>query len=403
MAKQGTACRDMRKRAAQGFDRRARAASADLMSSIPVEGFVAPGFEPVRAAFAANFEEGLEVGAGFAAVIDGEPVADLVGGWADRALTRAWEADSLVPVFSATKPIAALVVARLAGQGLIDYEAPLARYWPEWGAGKEAVTVAQALSHQAGVPGFPDPIDPALWLDPPALASALAGLAPMWEPGTASGYHPLTWGYIAGELVRRVSGRSLGQVLREDICEPLTIDFQIGLPDAEHGRVAEMVRPRDLPELGEITAPRRAAFLTRWAAPDRGGAAWRRTEIPSANGHGTALGVALLYQAYANNGWIEDVEVIHPDAFAALTRVRVEGDDLVLPLFLSFAAGVMKDSRLVYGPNAQSFGHSGWGGSMGLADPDRRLSAAYIMNRQSNKLQGDARARRLIEALYACL
>lgn len=371
--------------------------------SFPVQGFIAPGFEPLQAAFAENLAQGLETGAAFAAVVDGQPVADLFGGCADRAQTQPWGEESIVPVFSTTKPIAALVIARLVGQGILDYEAPLARYWPEWAAGKESVSVAQALSHQAGVPGFPEPIDPALWLDPPALAGALAGLAPLWAPGTVSGYHPLTWGYIAGELVRRVSGRSLGQILQEEICGPLDIDFRIGLPDEEHGRVVEMVRPRELPELGEINLPTRAAFLTRWAAPDRGGAEWRRTEIPSANGHGTALGVALLYQAYANDGWIEDTEIIHPDAFAALTRVRIEGEDLVLPFHLSFAAGVMKNSRLVYGPNPEGFGHSGWGGSMGLADPERRLSAAYVMNQQSNKLQGDQRARRLIEALYACL
>lgn len=368
-----------------------------------LDGFVAPGFEAVQDAFAQNFEEGLEAGAGFAAVIDGEPVVDLWGGFADRALSQPWEEDRIAPVYSTTKPIAALMVARLVGQGKLDYEAPVARYWPEWGAGKEAVTVAQALSHQGGVPGFPEPIDPALWLDPPALAAALAGLAPMWPPGTASGYHPLTWGYIAGELVRRASGRSLGTILREEVCTPLAIDFQIGLPDDQHARAVEILRPTELPELGEITPATRAAFLTRWAAPDRGAAAWRRAEIPSANGHGTALGVALLYQAYANDGWIEDTEIVHPEAFEALTRVRIEGEDLVLPFHLAFAAGVMKNSRGVYGPNPASFGHSGWGGSMGLADPDRRLSAAYIMNRQSNKLQGDPRARRLIEALYGCL
>lgn len=374
-----------------------------MSQNFQISGFIAPGFEPVGAAFRANFNESLESGAAFAAVIDGQPVVDVFGGYADRAQSRFFDDTTIVPVFSTTKPIAALVVARLVGQGMLDYEAPVARYWPEWGAGKETVTIAQALSHQAGVPGFPEPIDPALWLDPPALAAQLAVLPPLWEPGTASGYHPMTWGYIAGELVRRVSGRTLGQVLREDICQPLDIDFQIGLPDQEHARVAEMLRPTDLPELGPITPPKRAAFLTRWAAPDRGGPAWRRAEIPSANGHGTALAVALLYQAYACQGWIEDMEVIGPEAFAALSRVRIEGEDLVLPFYLSFAAGVMKNSGLVYGPNPQSFGHSGWGGSMGMADPDRRLSAAYVMNRQSNKLQGDLRARRLIEALYACL
>lgn len=352
---------------------------------------------------AENFADGLELGASFAAVRDGEILCNLWGGHADRARTQAWAADTIVPVFSATKPIAALIVARLAGQGLIDYEARLSLYWPQWGAGKEAVTVAQALSHQGGVCGFPEPIDPALWLDPPALAAALAGLPPLWPPGSANGYHPLTWGYIAGELVARVAGRSLGTILREDIAAPLDIDFHLGLPDAQHSRVAEVQRPTEFPELGPINALKRAAFLTRWAAPDRGGGAWRRVEIPSANGHGTALGIARLYQAYANAGRIDDFTLMAPEAFEALTRLRIEGEDLVLPFFLSFGAGVMRNTRLVYGPNLGAFGHSGWGGSMAFGDPAQRLSAAYVMNRQTNKLQGDARGKRLIAALYACL
>lgn len=374
-----------------------------MVHASQIHGFAAPGFEGVRAAFAQNFAEAKELGAAFAAVRDGEILCNLWGGHADRARSRAWVADTLVPVFSATKPIAALVIARLVGQGLIDYDSPLARYWPQWGAGKEGVSVAQALSHQAGVPGFPEPIDPALWLDPPALAGELAGLAPLWPLGSAHGYHPLTWGYIAGELVRRVAKRSLGEILRDEIASPLEIDFHIGLPDAEHPRVAEMARPNQLPELGPISPAKRAAFLTRWAAPDRGGAAWRRAEIPSANGHGTALSVARLYQAYTNAGWIDGQDIMTAAAFEGLTRLRCEGEDLVLPFYLSFAAGVMRNSRLVYGPNRAGFGHSGWGGSMGLADPNQRLSAAYVMNRQSNKLQGDPRAQRLIAALYEAI
>ncbi len=369
-----------------------------------VHGAIAPGFEPVRAAFAENFAEGLELGAGFAAILDGEIVVDLHAGFADRAQTRAWREDTLVPVFSTTKPVSALVVARLAGQGRLDYEAPVADVWPEFAAhGKGAVTIAQALSHQAGLCGFPEPIDPALWLDPPALAAALAQLAPMWPPGEGSGYHPLTWGYLAGEIVRRAAGRSLGQILRDEICAPLGIDFHIGTPAREHPRIAEMKRPTELPNLGEINEFKRAAFLTRWAAPDRGGAAWREAEIPSANGHGTALSAAQLYRAYAEGGRIGDVEIAAPQAFEALTRSRVRGADRVVPFAVDFAAGVMRNAQRVYGPNPSGFGHSGWGGSMGLADPDRRLAAAYVMNRQSNQLQGDPRARRLIAALYGCL
>jgi CubicO group peptidase (beta-lactamase class C family) len=367
------------------------------------QGYCAPGFEAVRDAFAENFTQGLELGASFAAVREGEILVNLWQGWADRAKTSPWLQHTLVPVFSVTKPIGALIVSRLVGQGLIDYEAPVTRYWPEWGAGKESVSVAQALSHQAGVCGFPEPIDPALWLEPRALAQALADLVPLWPPGSASGYHASTWGYIAGELVQRVAGRSLGTILREEVAKPLGIDFHIGLPDSEHGRVAELQRPVEMPALGAINPQKRATFLTRWSTPDRGGAEWRRVEIPSTNGHGTALSVARLYQAYAGGGCIDGVTITEPAAFEALTRLRIEGEDLVLPYFLSFAAGVMRNSRLVYGPNPGAFGHSGWGGSMAFGDPDRHLSAAYVMNRQTNNLQGDARAKRVIGALYRAI
>ena len=368
------------------------------------QGSVAPGFERVAEAFALNFEDGAELGASFAAIVDGAVVAELWGGYADRRKSRLWDADTLTPVYSTTKAIAALVLAQLVDQGKLDYDAPVASVWPEFGAnGKAEITVAQALSHQAGLCGFKEPIDPALWLDPPALAAALAPLAPLWPPGTASGYHPLTWGYIAGEIALRASGRTLGTILSEDICDPHGIDFWIGLPDEEHGRCAEVQKPKTAPQLGEITELKRIAFLTKWAAPDRGGALWRRIEIPSANGHGTALSVAQLYGVYANGGALDGATIVGADAFGALTKIRVDDDDLVLPARVQFAAGPMRNGAGLYGPNPNTLAHSGWGGSMGLGDPDRRLSAGYVMNRQDHHLQGDPRARRLIAALYACL
>lgn len=369
-----------------------------------IDGFTAPGFEAVRAAFAANFEEGLELGAGFAAVLNGRPVVELWGGFADRDRTRPWRQDTLVPVYSTTKPIAALIAALLVERGLLDYEAPVAAVWPEFAAqGKGAVSLAQALSHQAGVPGFAEPIDPGLWLDPPALAAALAALAPLWPPGSAHGYHPLTFGYLIGEVVRRAAGRSLGTILREEICTPLGIDFHIGTPDSEHPRCAEIQRPKELPALGEITPLKQIAFLRKWSAPDRGGAEWRRIEIPSANGHGTALAVARLYGAYAGEGTLEGLRLLGPETFEALTRRRAYGQDLILPYVIDWAAGVRRNTDLSIGPNAATLWHSGWGGSMGFGDPATGLSAAYVMNRQTHHLQGDPRARRLAATLYACL
>lgn len=366
------------------------------------EGMVAPGFERVREAFEAGLSD--ELGAGFAAVRDGQVVVDLYGGWADRGKTRAWTRDTIVPVYSTTKGVSALVLAMLADRGLFDYDAPLSALWPAFGAhGKDRVTIAQTLAHQAGVPGFLHKIDPELWLDPPACAEAIAALEPLWPPGTASGYHPLTWGYIAGEIAQRAAGRSLGTILREEICAPLGIDFQIGTPEAEHGRAAEMKKPSRAGDFGEVTTPRKAAFFSAWAAPVRGSARWRSIEIPSANGHATALSVARLFEAYATGGMINGVRVLSQEGFDALTRRRWKGDDLVLPFNIDWRTGVIGNSNRIFGPNPEAFGHSGMGGSVGFGDPAAGVSAGYVMNKQSHHIMGDPRSLMLIEALYACL
>ncbi len=369
-----------------------------------VNGFTAPGYERLADALGAELADYPDNGAAFAAVLDGQIVVNIWGGWADRKQDAPWREDTIAPVFSTTKAIASLVIARLAGQGAIDYDAPLAALWPEFSAhGKDRVTVAEALSHQAGVCGFPEPIDPSLWPDPPALAAALAALAPLWAPGTASGYHPLTWGYIAAEIVRRVSERSLGQILREDICAPRGIDFHIGLSRPDHERLAAMAKPRRFADFGAITPEKRAAFLTPWAGPQRGARGWYAIEVPSANGAGTALALARLGAILANRGVLGPDAIIAPRAFEALRTRRFFGRDLVLPFDIDWRTGVMANNLGFYGPNPETLGHSGSGGSCLFGDPARGLSGAYVMNAQSHHLIGDPRARALIGALYACL
>lgn len=368
-----------------------------------VRGYVAPGFEPVSDAFEANFAEDTELGAGFCAYLDGELIIDLLGGYADRNRTRLWDAETLVPVYSTTKPIAALVLAHLMEALPGAYDTPVSDIWPDFAqAGKAPITLGQLVSHQAGLPGFEQPIDPALWLDPPACAAALAALPPMWTPGDAHGYHPLTWGYLVGECVQRLAGDSLGGVLARRFTDSNQIDFRIGTPAREHHRIAEIMRPRALPHLGDMNPATRAAFATKWSAPDRGGKIWREIEIPSANGIGTAKAVARLYGIYAHGGRLGTDQIIAPAIFDALTQSRVRGQDLVLPYVTEFAAGVMRNNLGLYGPNPDTLCHSGWGGSLALGDPDRGLSCAYVMNRQSNTLQADPRAARLVNAVYGC-
>lgn len=376
------------------------------MAEASVRGLCPPKFDAVRAAFEANFAEGLELGARFAFAIEGEIVVDLIGGWADRAQTRPFAEDTLAPVFSTTKAVASFMIARLVGEGRLSYGQRVIDLWPAFGqAGKADVTVGQVLSHQAGLCGLPGTMEAADWFDWDAVCARLAAMTPLWPPGTASGYHPVTFGYLAGEIFRRVDGRTLGTALREDIAQPLGLDLWIGLPEAEDHRVADVRRPPAMPDLGPITEPKRLAFFTRWASPGgRGEAAWRRAEIPSANGHATAPALALLMAALASDGDLGVSRVLPAGVAAEAARQRIAGDDLVLPYRMSWGAGFIRNEGLgIYGPGRETFGHSGWGGSCAFADPERGVSGAYVMNRQSAELIADARARRLIEAAYASL
>ena len=374
-----------------------------MSERIEIRGVCPDRFAAVRDAFVANFTAGKELGARFSAAIEGEVVVDLMAGVADRASGAPFGPDTLAPIFSTSKAITALMIARLVSHGRLDYGQRVAEVWPEFAAaGKQDITVEQCLSHQDGLAAFTQPMDPALWFDWAAITARIAAMAPLWPPGTASGYHPVIYGYVAGEIFRRVDGRTLGTALRHDLAQPLGLDLWIGLPDAEHGRVAAMQRPPSMPDLGPLTDIKRGAFLEPWSAPGgRNTGAWRRAEIPSANGHATAESLARLAAVLACDGMLEDREVLGPGVAADLARQRIRGQDLVLPFDLAWGAGVLRnDPLMIYGPGVRTVGHSGWGGSCLMADPERRLSAAYVMNRQSAALIGDPRSRRLIEALY---
>jgi CubicO group peptidase (beta-lactamase class C family) len=373
---------------------------------VEISGAAPARFAAVTDAFADNFARGEELGARFTLVEAGEVVLDIWAGHADRARTRLFDARTLTPIFSTTKAIASLLIARLVDQGKLAYDQTVASVWPEFAAaGKAAITVEQLMSHQTGLPGFPDPMDPADWFDWDLICARLAAMAPLWPPGTASGYHPITFGYLAGEIFRRVEGRTMGTALRQDLAEPFGLDLWIGLPDSEFDRVAELQRPNALPEFGEVNAATRAAFLTPWSSPaGRGQAEWRRMEIPSANGHATAEALARLVGALAGDGWLDGEDILSPALIGEAARERIRGQDLVLPFVMCWGAGFMRnETEHPWGPGNQTFGHSGWGGSCAFADPERRLGGAYVMNKQSTQLLGDERARRLIEAAYRAL
>ena len=368
-----------------------------------IDGFVAKGFEPVYEQFKKHFEESKENGASFCAQIEGENVVNLWGGFADRNKTKKWQKDSLVQFFSTTKPMAAIVIAMLQDRGFLHFDDPIADLWHEFTQHGKDVSIAQALSHQAGVCGFIDEFDPANWLDLHKTAELIAQLEPLWPPLSASGYHPMNYGYIANELCYRVLGQDLGDVFHADITKPLDIDFQIGLPIELQSRHVEFTPPKEPPNMGQMNPMKRAAFMTKWAAPPRIGAQALVAKIPSTNGFGTCEAMASLYGIFANDGFIKGQEIISKSTLDDLTKSRIYGDDLVLNFKVDWAAGVMRNTTKTFGPSLETMGHAGRGGSCGFGDKTKRLSVAYAPNKHSNAIVGDKRAKALTDVLYDCL
>lgn len=377
---------------------------------IEIRGQTAPGFERVAERFVANFERDdayREVGASLAVYRAGQLVVDLAAGVRDQTGNTPWTSDTLINVWSTTKGVTAICLAVLADRGLIDYAAPAASYWPEFAqSGKAAITVAQLLSHQAGLPGFAEPTALEDFYDWDLVTTRLAAQAPMWPAGAKTSYHAMTFGFLAGELIRRVSGRSVGQFLAEEVAGPLGADVFIGLPASEEARVAAIIAPRiDAPFDRERMAPEALAALTNPAmAPTLpNNRAWRAAEIPAGNGHATALGIVRLYGAVANGGTLEGVTLMRPRGVAAMDTVQTTHLDLLLGVTPNWRNGVAGNETGMFGPRPNVFGHSGWGGSFGCADTRERVAIGYVMNQMGEGLVGDARATALCRAVYDCL
>lgn len=359
-------------------------------------------FAAVRDAFAANFENHDEIGASFAVTLNGEVVVDLHGGWADPQRTRPWREDTVVNVWSTTKGVNATCFAMAADRGLFAYDQPVADFWPEFGAeGKVAITVGQLLSHQAGLCGFTSPASEAEVLMGSEAAARLAAQTPIWAPGSASGYHALSIGILGTELFERIEGRPIKQFVAEEIVGPLGIDFSIGLPAGEEHRCAELSPPPSAPVDPTAFTPAQIAALGNPGL--RAGLAmtpeWRAADLPSANGHGTARALATIYaRLIAPEGGL-----VSPETLAKATAQQIRNTDLVLGIECDWAAGFLRNSSGVFGPVAATFGHTGWGGSFAIGDPENGLTMAYTMNRMDANLRNDARANALINAVYASL
>ena len=387
-----------------------------MTSEIEIDGSCDARFERVREVFAENFRLRDEVGAAVAVAIDGRLVVDLWGGHHDRERKRAWERDTLVNVYSTTKGVTALAAHRLVDEGRLDLDAPVASYWPEFAqAGKGTIPVRFLLSHRAGLPAVRKLLPNEALYDWNAMVESLAAEAPWWEPGAKHGYHAVTFGWLVGEVVRRIVGKSLGSYVRDAFAKPLDLDLHVGLAEREHARVADILQPPAPDPSGE------AAQLFARALADPEGVtarafmnppsmalgpnvpAWRSAEIPGANGHATARALATLYgrAALGDAGGVLSRE--------AILRCRGEqshGADLVLGVPTRFGLGFMLRQGSHEGGRclgAGAFGHPGAGGSLAFADPERRLGFGYVMNRMGPRILLDDRAIALVEAANACL
>jgi CubicO group peptidase (beta-lactamase class C family) len=383
------------------------------MIQAPVGGSVETGFEPVQEAFAANFERHGEVGAACCIHLHGKRVVDLWGGVTAPGGSNAYSADTLQMVWSTTKGVVAIAAHMLAQEGKLDFDAPVTDYWPEFGAqGKASIPVRWLFCHKSGLAAIDRPLglaDVVAWTP---CVEALEAQRPYWEPGTAHGYHTWTYGWLAGEVIKRVAGVSVGQFVAERIAKPLDADFWIGLPEAQNARVAPVLPPPPPvpgtppdPWAARLADPSSLAHKS-WANPAVPATAFnelpfRAAEVPAGNGIGTARALSRLYAACI--GEVDGVRLLKPDTLAGAIQTHAHGEDLVQGYETRFGTGFQLSFpfRPMAGPG--SFGHYGSGGSVGFAHPELGISFGYTMNQMRPVYGKDPRTAGLVEALLSCL
>ena len=363
-------------------------------------------FGRVKDLFQELHTSGKEKGSSYAVYKDGEAIIDIWSGYSDADETKPWERNNLATVWSTTKGVAAITCALAVERGLLDYSEKVSYYWPEFSVnGKEDITVEMLLSHQAGICGAQtDEVND--YYDQELMASKLAIMKPIWEPGTASGYHSMTFGWLTTELIKRVTGKTLGVYFREEIGNDRDIDFYIGLPESEENRVAEMIpfskEDNNQNENAEPNDAQKASGSGPNLLKPQNTRAWRAAEIPSANGQGSAYGLAKLYSLIVPSD--PSLKILKDSTVDAMTRSRIEGRDMVLGVVTRWGAGfIMNKHKVIYGPVEESFGHSGFGGSCAFGDPKNKLGISYVMNKMKNNAAGDGRSIALINETYKCL
>ncbi|MBV8774828.1 MAG: beta-lactamase family protein [Deltaproteobacteria bacterium] len=387
--------------------------------ALTIEGDCESRFGRVKQTFIENFEQRAEVGAAIAVTVGGRPVVDLWAGHTDAARSHPWRRDTIVNVWSTTKGLCALCAHRLADQGKLDFEAPVAKYWPEFGAaGKDSIPVKFLLSHKAGLAAIRAPLQLEDQFNWNKVTSELARQEPWWQPGTKHGYHAITFGWLVGEVVRRISGKSVGTYFRDEIAGPLGADAYIGFGPELDPRVAEILaapppkpgQPDPLMDLLKEPESVGAKAINNppnaIATETVNSRAWRGAEIPGANGHSTARALARIYGALACGGELDGVKIISSASIPRCYTEQSNGMDEVLKLPTRFSLGYMlSQPGAQLGPNQRSFGHPGAGGSLGFADLDARVGFGYVMNQMGEPSGSllDPRCAALIDAVYASL
>jgi len=379
---------------------------------VEIKGYCDDKFAAVKEAFRKNFEDDLEVGASFAATVDGKFVVDIWGGYADEKKTRPWEKDTIVNVYSTTKVMTAICAHMLVDRGLLDVDAPVVKYWPEFGqAGKEKIPVRYLLSQQSGVAGWDEPFPVEGLYDWDRMIKLLEKQQPMWEPGKQWGYHALTFGYLLGELVRRITGKTLGTFFREEVATPLNADFHIGVPEEVDHRVSKLIPP-PMPKPGEPgsmvfdskTVQGRVMMNPINTAETSWERAWRAAEIPAANGHGNARSLARVGAAMACGGELDGVRLMGMTTIEKALEEQSYETDLVTQMPIRYGLGFgLPNKEMPVGPNPRTLYWAGWGGSMVIMDLDARLSWGYAMNKMAGTDAPDMRAAIMAQALYQSL
>ena len=380
-----------------------------MAAEVTVEGTCDERFAAMRDVLAANIASGADLGASVAVVLQGEPVVDLWGGWADHERTVPWQADTLVNVWSTTKTMMALSALTLMDRGELDPYQKVAHYWPEFAQnGKADIEVRHLLSHTSGVSGWDQPVAVDDIYDWEKSTSMLAAQAPWWEPGSASGYHALNQGHLVGEVIRRITGQKLGEYFAAEIAGPIGADFHIGLAPSEFGRVSPVVPPPPLPiDLAtlDLTSPMVRTFTGPAPQADVAWTAeWRQADIGAANGHGNARSVAKVQSAITNGGAVGGVQLLSPATIERIFDVQSDGVDLVLGVPERFGLGYgLPCDGMPFPLDAKVCFWGGWGGSMIVNDLEHGMTVAYMMNRMEAGLVGDTRGFDLISAAFAAL